>query len=121
MADDTLLTYGAIGIEGLITAALIMLCIKSEKLRSHAIVVLGSIAPILVFYLGARIEFVRDPTDPSARFAFYAMWIMGFGFFLKCVAASSLISLIPKPASLCVRFLLGGLVSCVMFVGVIYF
>src|SRR3546814_19921070 len=114
MDDDTLLSYGAIAIEGLILMALVSLCIRSEKLRKHTIVVLGSITPILLFYLGAWIDFAHDPTDPSARFAFYAMWIMGFGFFFICAIVGSLIALLPRPTNLWLRFLLGAISGWVL-------
>ena len=118
MADDTLLTYGAIAIECLILAALVILCVRSAILRKHAIVVLGSVTPILLFYLSAWIGFVRDPTNPSARFAFYAMWVMGFGFFLICAMAGSLIALLPRPNILWLRYLLGTLVGGGLFAAV---
>src|SRR5688572_17101389 len=109
IVDDTVLSYGAMGVEFLIVAGLAVISLRSAKFRKHAIVVLGSIIPILLFYLGAWIDFVRDPTDPSARFAYYAMWIMGFGFFLASAIAGALVSLSPRPANLWMRFLLGAL------------
>lgn len=111
MNFDTMLTYAAIATEATILIALVALCVRSAKYRKYAIVALGSIAPIGYFYISAIAEFVRNPTDPSARFAFYAMWIMGFGFFLVCVGVGLAVAQSPRPADLKLRFLLGASIT----------
>ena len=59
MVDDTILSYGVIAIECLILGVLISLCVRSSALRKRAIVVLGSVTPMLLFYVNAWIEFER--------------------------------------------------------------
>ena len=118
MNDDSLLTYGSITIQALIVLVLVVLSVRSSKYRSRAIVVLGSLTPILYFYLSAWVAFVRDPIDPSVRFAFYAMWIMGFGFVLMCTLVGLLVAQLPKPTNFWLRYLLGVLVTLALFAAV---
>ena len=118
MVNDTVLSYGVIAIECLILGVLVSLCVRSSALRKRAIVVLGSVTPMLLFYVSAWIEFERDPTDPSARFSFYAMWIMCFGFFLISAALGSVVALLPRPNQIWARYLLGVLVGLALFAAV---
>lgn len=111
MNFDTMLTYAAIATEAAILIALVALCVRSASYRKYAILALGSIAPIGYFYISTIAEFLRNPTDPSVRFAFYAMWIMGFGFFLVCVGVGLAVAQSPRPTDLKLRFLLGASIT----------
>lgn len=109
---EILLTLGAIAIEVALVIALIALCRRSDKYGKHAIVVLGALTPIMLFYGVATIAFIRDPADPGNRFAFSAMWVMGFVFFLACAVAGLVVAQSPRPRHWGWRFLLGALSTC---------
>lgn len=111
MSLDTILSCLAMVVEATILIGLIVLCVRSSRYRKHAIVALGSLAPIAYFYMSAIAAYVRNPTDPGVRFAFYAMWIMGFVFFLVCIGIGLTIGQIRRPTDLKLRFLLGASVT----------
>lgn len=111
MNVDSFLSYGSLAIEAIILLTLIALCVRSEPFRKYAIVALGSLAPVLFLYISTIVAFVRDPSDQGARFAFYAIWIMGFVFFLACVGVAQL----PRPTNLGLRYLLGASVTSGLF------
>lgn len=107
MSFDTILTNLVILIEATILVALVTLCVRSTRYRKYAIVALGSLAPVVFFYISTIVTFLRNPIDPANSFAFGAMWIMGFFFFLFCAGTGLAVAQSPRPTDLKLRFLLG--------------
>lgn len=115
MNADTWLTCGAIAIEATILGTLAALCVRSITYRKYAVVALGSLAPLVFFYISTIVAFVRDPTDPSVRFAYYGMWIMGLAFFFGCLGVGLAVARSSRPTNLGLRFLLGASVTSGLF------
>ena len=83
----------------------IAVMLRVPRLRDRAVVVLGAISPLLVFYASVAVAYFLHPKQNV--FAFYAMGGMTFFAYLVLLVMGFALAFIPKPANLYARFVMG--------------
>lgn len=86
--------------------------------RPLAASALGSIAPLSFAFLYVSLDFYLNQRTGEDAFAFYAMWIMGFGAYVLSLVVGLGIGKIKRPQNLIVRFTAAATVVCLIYVGV---
>jgi len=105
--DDKQLSIAAALFELGIPACVIALAVYSPRCRKAAIVVVGAVCLPLVLYLFIATSYLLNPAGKGNSFALYAMWAMTFEAYLAVLVGAVILSLVPRPSSLSVRFALG--------------
>ena len=73
--------------------------------RKQAVVVLGAISPLLVFYASVAAAYVLHPKQNV--FAFYAMGVMTFFAYVVMLVVGLALAFLSRPANLYARFAIG--------------
>jgi hypothetical protein len=104
--SEGMLKIGAL-VAGLgIPAALILLVRHSHRWRSQAVVVLGALTPLLVFFAVACIgAAVLSPPDSLGYY--FVLRIVAFGFYVSILLLGICLSFLKRPISMWSRFALG--------------
>ena len=103
--SDQVLLIAAVFIEIAIPAILVGLTLKYKKGRRYTVVQLGSVIPWLVFFLAATIFYFISPDASRINMSF--IFAMSFIFYCFSFVIGFLVSLIPYPRNLKIRFLMG--------------
>jgi hypothetical protein len=105
--DDKQLSIAAALFELGIPASVLALAVYAPRFRKAAIVVVGAACPPLMLYLSIATSYLLNPADKGIAFAFYAAWAMTFEAYLAVLVGAVILSVVPRPANLLVRFALG--------------
>jgi len=105
--DDNQLSIAAALFELGIPACVIASAVYAPRCRKAAIVVIGALSLPLVLYLSIAASYLLGPASKGDTFAFYAMWAMTFEAYLAVLVGAVILSLVPRPSNLFVRFALG--------------
>ena len=103
--NDAILILVSVLIEIGIPAILIVLILKYRKGRRYTVVLLGSVMPWMVLYIAGTVFYLIDPDAFTMKLGF--IFVMSFIFFGLSFFMGLLVSLIPYPRNLKVRFLMG--------------
>jgi hypothetical protein len=113
--SDTQLTIAAASIEVGVAVVVLISVFVGTATRRRTVVLLGALTPaIAVMVATAYLQFL-DPTPGSMA---GAGWVMGFGAYALLFIGGVVMSLVPRPANLYARYLL-GLVSVPISLGVL--
>lgn len=74
--SETYLTLGVATFKVGIPIAAIAILAFAPRMRKFAVVLLGSVTPLLIGYVLAAGSYVFAPGGPSGRFPFSAIWVM---------------------------------------------
>ena len=102
---DELLIIASVLIEIGITTLLIALIILYKNWRRYTVVQLASVIPWLLFYIVFTIFYLSNPGSTDMRLGF--IFVMSFIFYCLSLIIGTLISLVPYPRNLKMRFLIG--------------
>jgi len=105
--DEMTLSVAAASFELGVPAGLFAFSLRRPKIRRTTVVVLGATSLPLILYLLIAASHFLSPAGNSQDFAFYAMWVMTFGAYVAVLVGATAVALVPRPAHLGVRFLLG--------------
>ena len=105
--SENQLNLAAILFEIGVPVAAIVVAVRVSRLRKFTVVILGAIAPPLLFYLAVAVAYYLNPSDKGNIFAFYAMWIMSFFVYATLFLGGLILAFIPRPSNLYGRFFLG--------------
>jgi uncharacterized membrane protein len=105
--DDKQLSIAAALFELGTAVCALAFSLYAPKFRKTAIVVVGALSFPVVLYLFVATSYLLNPADKGNAFAFYAMWAMTFEAYLAVFAGAVILSLVPRPSNLFVRFALG--------------
>ena len=86
-----------------VVAVTVML--RMPRWRKQAVVVLGAISPLLVFYASVAAAYVLHPKQNV--FAFYAMGVMTFFAYVVMLVVGLALAFLSRPANLYARFAIG--------------
>ena len=104
--SEGMLEIGALVAELGIPAALILLVRHSYRWRSQAIVVLGALTPLLVFFAVSCIAAaVLSPPDSLGYYL--VLGIVAFGYYVSTLLLGIFLSFFKRPVSMWPRFALG--------------
>ncbi len=105
MNDDTTMLLAA-SFELGVPITLALIAALRPTLRKWIVVVLGSITPLLLFYVVTGIRYFAF-TDTGAALAFEPMWAMSFVPYIACLAIGCAIAMVRVPRGLSARYILG--------------
>ena len=103
--SDELLIIATVLIEIGITTILIALIVLYKKGRQYTVVQLASVLPWLIFYISFTIFYLFNPNAIKVDLGF--IFVMSFIFYCLSFVIGILISLVPYPKNLKMRFLIG--------------
>lgn len=106
-SSETYLTLTALAFELGIPVAAIAASIRSQSLRRFAAVVLGAVAPFVMFYVVAAILYSFNPASETNVFSFHAMWAMSFPAYVAVLLVGTGLAFVPRPFNLYARFFMG--------------
>jgi|SRR6185437_29404 len=105
--SETYLTLGAATFElGVLMAATAAMAF-APRMRKFAVVLLGAVTPLLIFYAIAAGSYFFAPAVPSGSFPFSAIWVMSFAVYLAVALGGTALAFIPKPSNLYGRYFVG--------------
>ena len=110
---DALLTAACLAVELGTPLALAWLWLSRRRRRPRLAVVFGAITPLSALHLGIVLSSLVGPSD-AGRWSSGAVWVMTFVPYLLCVAGGAALSLLPRPAHLVPRYLLGAAVPAAL-------
>ncbi len=103
--SDAILILTSVLIEIGITAILIALIVYYKDWRRYTVVHLASVIPWLLFYVVFTVYYLSDPGAIDMGLGF--IFVLSFIFFGLSLIVGIIISLVPFPRNLKVRFLIG--------------
>ena len=103
--NDAILILVSVLIEIGIPAILIVLIFKYRKGRRYTVVLLGSVMPWMILYIAGTVFYLIDPDAFTMKLGF--LFVMSFIFFGLSFVMGLLVSLIPYPRNLKMRFIMG--------------
>lgn len=103
--SDQLLIIAAVLIEIAIPTILIGLILKYKNGRRYTVVQLGSVVPWLLFFVAGAIFYFVAPE--ASKINLSLIFVMSFIFYCFSFVIGFLVSLIPYPRNLKIRFLMG--------------
>jgi hypothetical protein len=105
--SENVLTAGAVVVELGLPIVLLGLTKRSHQAKAKAVVILGALTPVLIVYGVISVGYLIFPRDKSDIFAFYAIWVVSFAFYVASALVGVAISFFKRPAGMCARFALG--------------
>lgn len=105
--SETYLTLGAATFEVGVSMAAIAVLAFAPRMRKFAVVLLGSVTPLLISYVLAAGSYFFAPNGPSGKFPFSAIWVMSFIVYLALALGGAALAFIPKPSNLYGRYFVG--------------
>jgi len=115
--DDDTLSLIAAAIYVAVPVILVWRSVVRPAFRPLAASMLGGIAPLSFIYLYVSIDFYVNQRTGEDAFAFYAMWIMGFGAYVVSLVVGLGLGFLNRPRNMIGRFTAAAAVVCMLFVG----
>ncbi len=103
--SDKILILASVLIEIGITAILIALIVYYKDWRRYTVVHLASVIPWLLFYIVFTFYYLSNPGSIDMGLGF--IFVLSFIFFGLSLIVGIIISLVPFPRNLKIRFLIG--------------
>ncbi len=111
--SDKILIFASVLIEIGITAILIALIVYYRDWRRYTVVHLASVIPWLLFYIVFTVYYLSNPNAIDMGLGF--IFVLSFIFFGLSLIVGIIISLVPFPRNLKIRFLIGLTAPFILF------